>query len=72
MTPDAKTTKITLGFFGGAIPLRVSDAELAALRDALKNGEWHDITTDEGTVTVNLGVVVYLNVESAERGVGFS
>ena len=70
MTEDA--IRITLGFFGGAIPLRVSESELAALRVALKQGEWHDIRTDEATVTVNLGVVVYLNIESSERGVGFS
>jgi hypothetical protein len=69
---DQRHNRITLGFFGGAIPLRVSDEELAALREAIKKGEWHDIQTDEGTVTINLAVVVYLNVESAERGVGFS
>jgi hypothetical protein len=66
------TIRITLGFFGGAIPLRVSEDELKDLRKALSKGEWHDIQTDESTVTINLGVVVYLNVEQSERGVGFS
>lgn len=71
MTDDGRV-RITLGFFGGAIPLRIEEGDLKDLRKALEKGEWHDIKTDEGTVTINLATVVYLNVESSERGVGFS
>ena len=52
--------------------LRIEEGALKDLRKALEKGEWHDIETDEGTVTINLAVVVYLNVEKSERGVGFS
>lgn len=65
--------RISIGFVGGGgLALRIPDEALAALRGALPSGEgWHDVETDEGTVSVRLDQVVYLRTESTESKVGF-
>ena len=47
-------------------------ADLKALRKALGGDGWHEVKTDESTVAIDLGQVVYLNVESDEQRIGFS
>lgn len=69
----ASTQRINLGFQGGQVlPLRVTAEALQGLRRALEKGEWHELTTEDGAVTLNLSQVVYLDVDADERGVGFS
>ena len=63
--------KVTIGFFGGALSLRVSSEHLDALLKALPAGGWHDIEADDGTVRVNLAVVVYVRTDRDKHGVGF-
>ena len=63
--------KITIGFFGGALSLRVSSEQLDALLKALPAGGWHDIEAEDGTVRVNLAVVVYVRTDRDKHGVGF-
>jgi hypothetical protein len=63
--------KITIGFFGGALSLRVSSEQLDSLLKALPNGGWHDIEAEDGTVRVNLAVVVYVRTDRDKHGVGF-
>ena len=46
--------KVTIGFFGGALSLRVSSEQLDALLKALPAGGWHDLEAEDGTVRVNL------------------
>lgn len=70
MATDAKE-KVTIGFFGGGLSLRMASKELDKLLKALPAGGWHDIETDEGSVRVNLAVVVYVQTDRAEHRVGF-
>lgn len=63
--------KVTIGFFGGALSLRVSSDQLDSLLKALPAGGWHDIEADDGTVRVNLAVVVYVRSDRDKHGVGF-
>jgi hypothetical protein len=63
--------KVTIGFFGGALSLRVSTDQLDALLKALPAGGWHDIEAEDGAVRVNLAVVVYVRTDRDKHTVGF-
>jgi hypothetical protein len=68
---DTKTEKVTIGFFGGGLALRLASPELDKLLKALPDGGWHDIEGEDGTVRVNLSVVVYVQTDRSEHRVGF-
>jgi hypothetical protein len=64
--------RISIGFLAAPpIALRVEDAELDRLRQALPSGEWHDLQAEDGNVTINLSQVVYLRTDREEHRVGF-
>jgi hypothetical protein len=63
--------KVTIGFFGGALSLRVSSEHLDALLKALPDGGWHDLEAEDGTVRLNLAVVVYVRTDRDKHRVGF-
>ena len=53
------------------LSVRLTASALTALNSALDSGGWHELETDEGTVRLDLGQVVYVRVESDEHRVGF-
>jgi hypothetical protein len=63
--------KVTIGFFGGGLSGRLESKELDKLLKKLPDGGWHDIESDEGTVRVNLSVVVYVQTDRSQHRVGF-
>lgn len=64
--------RIEVGFDGGqVIALRVTEAELDGLRKALGGGGWHRITSEESTVEVDLGKVVFVKTAGDDHKVGF-
>jgi len=68
---DARS-RVVLGFQGGgALPLKLTEADTKKLMDALAKGEWHDIADADGPVKVNLSQVVYVRSEADEQKVGF-
>jgi hypothetical protein len=67
----ADTEKVTIGFFGGGLSLRLESAELDKLLKALPAGGWHDIEAEDGAVRVNLAVVVYVRTDRDKHTVGF-
>jgi hypothetical protein len=69
---DDKAQKINIGFRGGQVlSARVKPGELAKLRDALGSDGWHDLASEDGTVALSLGSVVYVIVADEEHRVGF-
>lgn len=69
---DDKPQKINIGFAGGPVlSARVAPDELDKLRSALPAGGWHDLTAEDGTVSLNLATVVYLLVDGEGHRVGF-
>ena len=71
MAPD-RPQRISIGFHGGQVlTARVSPDQLKRLRRALEDGGWHELEAEDGTVAVNLGQIVYVNVDSDEHRVGF-
>jgi hypothetical protein len=63
---------ISVGFQGGQVlALRVEDAELKSFYDALGNSGWHELDSEDGSVRVDLGKIVYVSAESDDLRVGF-
>ena len=73
--PPVSARRAALGFAGNSqvLSLRISDEQLASLRQALQEGRerWHEVEATDGAVLVDLGQVTYLRVESGEHRVGF-
>ena len=63
--------RVTIGYFGGGLSLRMEADELDKLLSGLSDGQWHDVAVEEGTVRVNLSSVVYVRTERDEHRVGF-
>ncbi len=53
------------------LALRVSDEQLKSLNKALGSGGWHEVSSEEGPVRLDLAQVVYVRSESDELRVGF-
>jgi hypothetical protein len=65
--------RVTIGFAGAteALAVRVDDGALDGLLQAVAGGDWHDLTTDDGTIRLNLSQVVYVRTSRDEHKVGF-
>lgn len=64
--------RVTIGFASSQVlAVRVEDAALDELLQALGGAEWHDLAADDGTIRLNLAQVVYVRTERDEHRVGF-
>ena len=64
--------RVTLGLqFTAPVGIKIDEADLKALLEALPTGEWHDVKVDDGTMRVNLSQVIYVKTDSDEPRVGF-
>jgi len=64
--------RVTIGFAGNQVlGVRMQEAALNTLLQALAGGAWHDLTVDDGTIRLNLSQVVYVRTELDEHKVGF-
>jgi hypothetical protein len=64
--------RISIGFQASPpLVTRVTDDELARLRDALGGDGWHDVDAEDGSIRLNLQHVLWLRVEKDEQRVGF-
>jgi hypothetical protein len=69
----ADAQRVEIGFEGGqVVSVRLSDAELDNLRKQVEKGGWYDVKTDEGVLSLYLGKVAFLRIDSGEHRVGFS
>jgi hypothetical protein len=67
---DAK--KVEIGFEGGqVVAVRLSERALKDLRKQVEKGGWHDVETEDGALSVYLGKVAFLQVDSGDGRVGF-
>ena len=64
--------RVTIGFegSGAVLAVKVEDDALDGLLQAVAGGEWHDLTTDDGTIRLNLGQS-YVRTTRDEHKVGF-
>lgn len=68
----SEAQRVEIGFEGGqVISVRLTEDELKDLRKQLEKGGWHDVRTEDGTLSVYLGKVSFLRIDSGEHRVGF-
>jgi hypothetical protein len=67
-------TKVEIGFgIGQALSVKLTEAELKELREAVESGSgWFDLQTEDGSVALNLATIVFLRVHSDAHTIGFS
>jgi hypothetical protein len=64
--------RVTIGFTGTQVlGVKMEDADLDALLEALASGGWHDLTVDDGTIRLNLSQILYVRTNLDEHRVGF-
>jgi len=70
----AERMKVEIGLgIGQVVPVKLTEKELADLRKEVQKGEgWHELNTDEGTVTINLATVVFIRATDSSHTIGFS
>jgi hypothetical protein len=70
MADERKKVEIGLGL--QVVSARLTEDELKRLRGAVESGEgWFDLETEDGTLAINLAVVVFLKVAGAPHTIGF-
>lgn len=68
----AETQKVEIGFEGGqVVAVRLAEDALKDLRRQVEKGGWHDIETEDGTLSVYVGKVAFLRIDSGAQKVGF-
>jgi hypothetical protein len=69
----AEAQRVEIGFEGGqVVSVRLTEDDLKDLRKQLEKGGWHDLRTEEGILSIYLGKVAFLRIDSGDHRVGFS
>ncbi len=69
----ADAQRVEIGFEGGqVVSVRLDDGALKDLRKQLEKGGWYDVSTEDGILSVYLGKIAFLRIDSGEHRVGFS
>ena len=69
----ADAQRVEIGFEGGqVVSVRLGDKELSDLRRQVEQGGWYDVKTEDGVLSVYLGKVAFLRIDSGDQRVGFS
>jgi hypothetical protein len=69
-----ESRRVEIGFDGGQVlSLRLTDSQVSKVRDAVRDGQgWHDVETDEGLLSLELGKVVFVRQAGGSHSIGFS
>ena len=68
-----KAQRVEIGFEGGqVVSTRLREEQLRKLRSALSDGGWYDLDTEDGVLSLYLGKVAFVRIDSGEHKVGFS
>ena len=69
----ADAQRVEIGFEGGqVIAARLADDDLKDLRKQLEKGGWHDVHTEDGVLSIYVGKIAFLRIESGDHRVGFA
>ena len=65
--------RVSIGFSGGGVvEVRIDNAKLKDLRNALEKGDgWYDSDAEEGMVAIDVGQVVFLRSATTPQRIGF-
>ncbi len=76
MEASGKPRRVDIGFNGGqAFSVRLGEDEYRKLREALesdRSDRWHPVTSEDSEVLLDLAQIVYVRLDTEQRGVGFS
>jgi hypothetical protein len=76
MEASGKPRRVDIGFNGGqAFSVRLGEDEYRSLREALESDRserWHSVTSEDSEVLIDLAQIVYVKLDTEQRGVGFS
>jgi hypothetical protein len=66
--------RVEVGFSGGqSILMRLKESDYGDLRRALKDGRgWYEVDSADGVVSIELGQVVFVKIDTPEHRIGFS
>jgi hypothetical protein len=69
----AEKTSVEVGFEGGqVIPARLASDQVETLKKAVGSGNGPlEIDTEEGTLVLDLGKVIFVRISSGEKTIGF-
>lgn len=62
---------VEIGFFGGQTSARLSEATLGKLRAAVESGEWVDLETLDGHLSLNGANVTFIRIDESSQQIGF-
>jgi hypothetical protein len=70
---EPRFRRVDIGFQGGSVlSLRVTQDSYGSLKDALGGSErWHEVDSEDATVTVDLSQVIYVRLDTERDRVGF-
>lgn len=74
MATEERAKRVDIGFSGGQVlSLRIPDAAYEALVGEVRSGSqgWHQVQAEDSNVSVNLGQVVYVRLDTEQQRVGF-
>ncbi len=69
-----RAKRVDIGFSSGQVlSLRMADETYRALGEEVRSGSqgWHELETEDSNVSVNLGQVVYVRLDTEQQKVGF-
>jgi hypothetical protein len=71
--PTARAERVEIGFTGGqVIAARLETKQLADLKKAAATGSgWHDVTTEDGEVSINVAQLDFIRSDNPDQSVGF-
>ena len=69
----AEATRVEIGLgIGQVVSARLDERGLRELRKAVEAAEgWHEVTTDDGTLVINLAMVVFIRIADRSHSIGF-
>jgi hypothetical protein len=70
---DTKYRRVDIGFHaGGAMSLRLAEDAYNTLREAMNTSDrWHELESEDATVTIDLTQVIYVRLDTERDRVGF-
>jgi hypothetical protein len=71
---EERAKRVDIGFSGGQVlSLRMHESAYAALGEQVRSGgqTWHEVEAEDSNVSVNLGQVVYIRLDTEHQKVGF-
>ncbi len=71
---EERAKRVDVGFSGGQVlSLRLPDDAYRSLGEEVRSGSqgWHEVEAEDSKLSVNLGQVVYVRLDTEQQKIGF-